>query len=107
MLRVSALALVAAFVFVQICCAPPVRAAAFEMAEAMQCPIQKQKCDTTETADCSGGPQLLADGPVVKSAAVIHFQPVALATQPPVPHAEPEIHGGWWSAPTRTIQLRI
>lgn len=105
--RVAAPALAAIFVLVQICCAPPLRAAAFEAAEPMHCPVQKQECDTAETKECSGGPQLLSDAPVKKFISAVELQPIAAVPREPVAHPEPALVAGWWSTPTRTIQLRI
>jgi hypothetical protein len=105
--RIAALALAAIFLVVQICCAPPLRAAASEAAEPMHCPMQKQECDTAEAKDCSGGPQLVSEAPVKKYLAPILLQAIAVVTREPVAHPEPGINPGWWSTPTRTIQLRI
>jgi len=107
MFRVAAVALAAIYVVVQICCAPPLRAAAFETVEPMHCPIQKQECETTESKECSGGPQLVSEAPVKKFLSPVPLQAIAVVVREPVAHAEPGIITAWWSTPTRTIQLRI
>ena len=107
MSRFTAPALAAVFTMVQICCAPPLRAAAFEAAEPMQCPMQKQECETAETQECSGGPQLVSDAPVKKFIPPGQLQSIAAVTCEPVAHAGLGAVAGWWSTPTRTIQLRI
>lgn len=106
MYRFASIGLTAVALVVQICCAPPLRAAAFEAAEPMHCPIQKQECDSTETARCSGGPQLLSELPV-KFIAPAQLQPGAVIADVPVVHAEEPIVAGRWSVPARTIPLRI
>ena len=107
MSRFTAPALAAVFVVVQICCAAPLRAVAFEAAEPMHCPMQKQECQTSETAQCSGGPQLVSDAPVKKFIPPVQLQRIAAVTCEPVAHAGLGTVVGWWSTPTRTIQLRI
>src|SRR5687767_12252064 len=101
--RIAAPALAAIFLVVQICCAPPLRAAASEAAKPMQCPIQKQECETAEPKECSGGPQLVSEAPLKKFVPPVQLQPVAVVACEPVAHAEPGIIAGWWSTPTRTI----
>lgn len=105
--RFAAPALAAMFLAVQICCAPPLRTAAFEAAEPMHCPMQKQECETAERQECSGGPQLVSEAPVKKFISPVQLQAIAVVAREPVAHAEPGIIAGWWSTPTRTIQLRI
>lgn len=107
MSRFTAPALAAVFTMVQVCCAPPLRAAAFEGAEPMQCPMQKQECETAETQNCSGGPQLVSEAPVKKFISSVQLQSIAVVTREPVAHAGHGADAGWWSTPTRTIQLRI
>jgi len=106
--RIAVPALAAIFLVVQICCAPPLRAAASEAAEPMHCPMQKQQeCDTAETQECSGGPQLVSEAPVKKFLSPVPLQTIAVVAREPVAHAKPGIIAGWWSTPTRTTQLRI
>ncbi|HEY7689788.1 MAG TPA: hypothetical protein VH835_13905 [Dongiaceae bacterium] len=105
--RFAAPGLAAVFLLVQICCAPPLRAAAREAEEPMHCPMQKDECGASETRDCEAAPDLLSDTPAKKSVEPVAFQAIAVAVDHPVAHAESGIVGGWWSAPTRTIQLRI
>ncbi|MEK6375563.1 MAG: hypothetical protein AABO58_23035 [Acidobacteriota bacterium] len=107
MSRLAVPALAAVFIVVQICCAPPLRAAAFDGAEPMHCPMQKQECETAETENCSGGPQLISEAPVKKFISPVQLQSIAVVTREPVAQAEHGAVAGWWSTPTRTIQLRI
>lgn len=106
MSRFTVPALAAVFIVVQICCAPPLRAAAFEAAEPMQCPMQKQECETAETKACSGGPLLVSEAPVKKFISPVQLQSIAVVTREPVAQAGHGTVAGWWSTPTRTI-LRI
>jgi hypothetical protein len=108
MSRVTVPALAAVFIVVQICCAPPLRAIAFEAAEPMTCPMQKQECETAETQECSGGPQLVSEAPLIKKfISPVRLQTIAVVTREPLANAARGTVAGWWSAPTRTIQLRI
>lgn len=107
MSRFTVLALLAAFVVAQICCAAPLRAISFEAAEPMQCPLQKQECQTSKPTDCSGGPQLVSEVPVKKFLSPVQLQSIAVVTREPVARTEQVAVAGWWSVPTRTIQLRI
>jgi hypothetical protein len=107
MSRFTASAMAAVFLMVQICCAAPLRAAAFDWAEPMHCPMQKQKCETSETKACSGGPQLISEAPAKKFISPVQLQSIAVVTREPVARAEGGAVAGWWSTPTRTIQLRI
>lgn len=107
MSRFTACSLAAVFIVVQICCAPPLRAAASEAAKPMHCPMQKQECETAETQECSGGPQLVSEAPVKKFISPVQLQSIAVVTREPVAQAEHGTVAGWWSTPTRTIQLRI
>jgi len=105
--RLASIGLAAIFVVGQICCAPPLRAAAFEGAKPMQCPIQKSECEASKQANCSGGPQLVSEAPVKKFTAPQPFQPVAERVGVAVSRAERAVIAGWWAVPTRTVQLRI
>ena len=105
--RFVSIGLAAVFVVGQICCAPPLRAAAFEGSAPVQCPIQKEDCQASEKGGCSGGPQLVSEAPVKKFTAPAQFQPIALIPGFTVAPAGTPVIAGWWSVPTRTIQLRI
>jgi ribosome recycling factor len=107
MSRFTVPALLAAFVVAQICCAAPLRAIAFEAKEPMHCPLQKQECQKAKPEDCSGGPQLVSEVPVKKFISPVPLQSIAAVTREPVARAEHVAVTGWWSTPTRTIQLRI
>ena len=96
------LLLVATFVVTQFCCAPPLRAA-----QPAQCPISKGSCEASKQGTCSGGPQLVSEAPVKKFTAPQHFQPVAVIAGVTFARAETAVIAGWWSAPTRSVQLRI
>ncbi len=105
--RFTAPALAAIFLTVQICCAPPLAAAASDAVEPMTCPIQKKSCDAPETRSCEGGPRLIADAPPNQFFMPAPPQGSVIAVRAPSPHPETFIIPGWWSTPTRTIQLRI
>jgi hypothetical protein len=105
--RLAPIALALLFIVSQICCAPPLRAAAFDEAEPMQCPISKEDCEASKPTDCSGGPQLVSEAPVKKFTAPQELRPVAATAGMAVAQAESVVIAGWWSVPTRTIQLRI
>ena len=94
--------LVVTFVVTQFCCAPPMRAA-----QPAQCPITKGSCEASNQGTCSGGPQLVAEAPVKKFTAPQEFRPVAVIAGLAVAQPESVVIAGWWSVPTRTIQLRI
>jgi hypothetical protein len=105
--RLASTFIAAVFVAAQICCAPPLRAAATETAEPMHCPIQKQECPTAQPKECSGGPELVADFPAKKFTAPTPLKPLVPVISETFAPEETRIVSGWWSSPTRTIQLRI
>jgi len=108
MSRFTVPALTAIFIVAQICCAAPLRAIAFEAKQPMHCPLQKQECQKAKPEDCSGGPQLVSEVPVKKFISPVQLQSVAVVTREPVVRAHRgSAVAGWWSTPTRTIQLRI
>ena len=94
--------LVATFVVTQFCCAPPLRAA-----QPAQCPISKADCEASQQGTCSGGPQLVSEAPAKKFTATQPFQPVAAIAGVTFARTESAVIAGWWSAPTRSVQLRI
>ena len=105
--RAAVIAFAAGFLIVQICCAPPLRAAAVEAAEPMQCPIQKQECENAEKAECSGGPQLVGEFPT-KPHASLSPSSIVLVLGVDTPRTRDEGPSlTSWSTPTKTIQLRI
>lgn len=96
------------FVVTQFCCAQPIRAAAADTVQPAQCPLAKGKCEASKRAPCSGGPQLVSDVPLLKKfTSPQHFQPAAAIAVATLPPAETVLVAGWWSVPTRTVQLRI
>ena len=105
--RLTVLALAAAFIATQICCVAPLRAISFEAAEPMHCPLQKEECQKAKPEDCSGGTQLVSEVPVKKFLSPVQLQSIAVVTREPVAQPQDNAVTGWWSVPTRTIQLRI
>lgn len=105
MLRLLALATAAVVVFVGFCCPPP--ALAFEKPQPMVCPITGQTCETRE-ADCDPpAPQVATplDAPVKVIAPEVGALPAAPELARPQPFGPATLTH--WSAPTRTIVLRI
>lgn len=105
--RCTAIVTTAFLLTAQFCCAPPVRAAAFDKEEPMQCPLQTDECQTTDTQGCSGGPQLVSDFPILKATLHPDDEAVVIVSLDRIFRTDPRIAGGWWSRPTRAIQLRI
>ena len=91
------------FIAGQICCAPQARA------KPAQCPITKSACELAQQrGTCSQAPQPAVEVPVKKFTAPQAFQPVAATTIPiAASQNETTFSEGWWSVPTRTIQLRL
>lgn len=104
MSRIVALGVTAALLVVLFCCPPPALA---EQPKVMVCPITGEKCETGE-AECDPPPPDLLAAP----ATPVHVVMPDIITAPPAP-ALPSIHElrpailHYWSAPTRTIVLRI
>jgi len=106
--RLVSIGLVVCFLVGQICCALPLRAAAFEAAKPTQCPIRKADCEASrQRGACSGGPLLVAEAPIKKFTAPQQFQPVMVIAGVTSAPPETAVIAGWWSVPTRTVQLRI
>ena len=104
MSRIVAIGVTATVVFVLFCCPPP--ALADQQPKVMVCPITGETCQTE--ADCDPPPPDLTAAPPAPPHVVI---PDAIAVPPAPALSEPQelrpavLHH--WSAPTRTIVLRI
>ena len=115
MQRVASIGLAVASLLVQICCAPPLRAAASAAAVPMQCPLQRptqcplqrQHCGEPQRPACNAEPQLVARGPVKKFTAPAQMQSAAGLAGIPVAHAEAEAAGMRWPIPILNVPLRI
>lgn len=107
MQRVASIGLAVASLLVQICCAPPLRAAASAAAVPTQCPLQRQHCGEPQRPACNAEPQLVARGPVKKFTAPAQIQSVAGVAGIPVAHAEAAAAGMRWPIPILNVPLRI
>lgn len=105
--RVVTIGLAVASLLVQICCAPPLRAAASAAARPMQCPMQRQHCGEPQRPTCNAEPQLVARGPVKKFTAPAQMQPAAGPIGNPVAHAEARAASLQAPIPILNVPLRI
>lgn len=104
MSRIVALGVTASVLFVLFCCPPP--ALADQQPKVMVCPITGETCETK--ADCDPPPPDLSAAPAPPPQVVM---PAAITAPPapalPTPHELRPAVLHHWSAPTRTIVLRI
>lgn len=104
MSRFVALSVTVALLVALFCCPPP--AMAQQEPEQMVCPITQKKCETK--ADCDPPPpELLAAPSATPSALVPAVAVLPAAPSPAPPHELRPAVIDFWSAPTRTIVLRI
>lgn len=104
-MRVTVLTVIATLLFVGFCCPPP--ALAFEKPQPEVCPITGQKCETQD-ADCDPPPPQLATSastPVKVITPDVDILPTAPELEPP--HESRPSVLTHWTAPNRTIVLRI
>ena len=105
--RIACIGLAIASLLVQICCAPPLRAAASAAAVPMQCPLQRQHCGEPQRPACNAEPQLVARGPVKKFTVPAQMQPAAGLIGNPVAHAEARAAAVQWPIAIFNVPLRI
>lgn len=104
MSRFVALGVTATLLVALFCCPPP--ALGEQEPAAMICPITQKKCETK--ADCDPPPPELIASPTTAPAALMPNVAALPATPPlPPPHELRPAVSDYWSAPTRTIVLRI
>lgn len=100
-----AVAVIATLVVVQFCCPPP--ALALERpAEPMTCPITGETCET-KSADCDTPPQLTAAPAPERPAIAPDVASLPPSPELPQPHESQPALLDHWSAPNRTVVLRI
>jgi hypothetical protein len=92
------LLLVAAILFVQICCIPPLEAAV------MVCPITGEQCEAS--ADCDPAPPVAASATEVPTVVAPQAGAIVIHEKPAPPHA-PDATITFRTPPTRTTVLRI
>jgi hypothetical protein len=106
MLRIAAIGLTATLLFVAVCCPPPALALESQP-KVMVCPITGEVCQTQED-DCDPpAPQVAvsADAPLKIITPDVGSLPAVPELAPP--HESRPATITHWSAPTRTIVLRI
>jgi hypothetical protein len=106
MSRIAVIAITAALLFVGFCCPPPALALE-KQPQMMVCPLTGQTCETRE-ADCDPPPPQLAttfDAPVKIITPDVDALPAAPELAPP--HESPRALLSHWTAPNRTVVLRI
>jgi hypothetical protein len=108
MSRIQATLLAILFLGVQICCAPPMRAAAFEAVEPSSCPMDRDMpCQAGQQQECSGGPELIATSTDVPAVTPLVIVVPAAHPHQSAAHLAGLARDDFWSAQTKTIQLRI
>ena len=103
MSRFTALTLTAAMLIVVFCCPPP--AFAEPAPKVMVCPITQEPCETKSKCD-PPAPELIA-APAAVPALVVPSVAMPIAPALAVPHESRPAELHYWSAPTRTVVLRI
>lgn len=104
MSKAAAIAIGLAVIFVQVCCMPSLEAALPD--KPLYCPITGVKCQASDVEKCDGEKPVLSSpvAPHAMTPALIAIDVVSAAAAPP---AETPAVFTYWSASTRTIQLRI
>jgi len=105
--RVVALGVTAVLIVVMFCCPPPAMAEQ-QRPKVMVCPITGEKCHTGESKCDPPPPQQFVAAPASTHPIVLPDVVTApLATPDVVSHELRPAIFNFWSAPTRTIVLRI